>query len=746
MTTTSPPSSSKPSTAFRLLDERIQRWIWSEGWTDLRDAQEEAIDAIVSGDRDVIIAAATASGKTEAAFLPILTKVLKCESGTGAVLYISPLKALINDQWSRLERLCDTLDVAVTPWHGDISEGKKKRFLKKPTGVLLITPESLESLFVNRGHGIAGIFSEVRYIVVDELHAFIGSERGKQLQSLMQRVETAVGRRIPRVALSATLGDMRIAADYLRNNQGADVRIIESAEGGGALKLLVRGYVNTPPKLDDKSIEALIKQGRDPELEDTIDVGELSIARDLFRALRGTNNLIFPNSRRSVELYSDLLRRKCEQLKVPNEFWPHHGSLSREIREEAEAALKRGDRPSSAVCTTTLELGIDIGTVKSIAQIGCPPSVASLRQRLGRSGRRGEPAILRVYALEAKLEPDVPINDRLRVELVQIVAMLRLLLGSWYEPPRIQGMHLSTLIQQLLSIVAQRGGITAVDAWRALCEKGPFSEVSKEQFVQLLRGLGERELLVQQDDGLLLHGVVGERIVNHYGFYSAFATDEEFRIVAGGRTLGTVPISRPLSPESYVIFAGRRWKVVAVDQPRKVIEVVPAGGGRPPLFDGGGGMVHDQVREEMLVVYKGDDNPGFLDVTALELLNEARREFRRLELDRSRLLASGKDVLVFVWKGDWIQDTIALMLKSADVSAVNEGIAVRIHNVTMEEAAGTFALLLKDTPSEQQLAVLSHNKLREKWDGFLPDELLNANYAAGYLDWQGARTVLESLT
>ncbi|KGS12582.1 DEAD/DEAH box helicase, partial [Pseudomonas coronafaciens] len=197
-----------------MLESRIQRWIWQEGWTALRDAQERAVPVLMDADQDVIIAAATAAGKTEAAFLPILTNLLNRNDPPGAVLYISPLKALINDQWGRLDRLCEQLEIPVVAWHGDISSSRKHRFLKSPEGVLLITPESLEALFVNRGSSLPGIFQNLRYIVVDELHAFIGSERGKQLQSLMHRVELIADRKLPRVGLSATLGDMRLGSEF----------------------------------------------------------------------------------------------------------------------------------------------------------------------------------------------------------------------------------------------------------------------------------------------------------------------------------------------------------------------------------------------------------------------------------------------------------------------------------------------------------------------------------------------------
>ena len=248
--TTSLPASSSDSQGFQLLDERIQRWIWSEGWTALRDAQEKAIPALIDADRDVIVAAATAAGKTEAAFFPILTHMLRQEPEIGSVLYIGPLKALINDQWSRLSGLCESLDIPVVAWHGDIAASKKHRFVKDSRGVLLITPESLEALFVRRGTAMPGLMSRLRYVVIDELHAFIGSERGKQLQSLLHRLERAVGRRLPLVGLSATLGDMGLAASFLRPDGAKEVALIVASSGGQELKVLIKGYVENPPRID----------------------------------------------------------------------------------------------------------------------------------------------------------------------------------------------------------------------------------------------------------------------------------------------------------------------------------------------------------------------------------------------------------------------------------------------------------------------------------------------------------------
>ncbi len=597
-----------------MLDPRIQNWIWTSGWTELRDAQNRAIPAILHDSGDLIIAASTAAGKTEAAFLPILTRIAQSEN-KALVLYISPLKALINDQWRRLDELTEQLEIPVTPWHGDIAQTRKTRFLKKPSGALLITPESLEAFVMRNGHGLSALLSAVEFIVVDELHAFIGTERGKQLQSLMHRVETAVGHPIRRIGLSATLGDMQGAADFFRPGHGKDVAIIESKAANQELKVLIKGLTETPNP----------DAGSDTEGE--VQVAKVAIAWNMFETLRGTSNLVFPNSRSSVEFYADFLRQMSEERGCPNEFWPHHGNLSKEIREEAEAALKQTELPATAICTSTLELGIDIGPVKSVVQVGPPPSVASLRQRLGRSGRRkGESMILRGYCVEDELSDAAGPSELLREGLICTTAMIRLLAGGWYEPVHANQTHGSTLVQQLLSTIAQYGAARAHWLWDILCGSGPFNVVTKKQYFSLLRALGQKEIIFQDPTGLLLLAPKGEQITGHYSFYAAFSSDEEYRIVTGGHALGSMPITRPLTAGSFLVFAGRRWEVIEFNQSEKLVDVRPSKGGSVPKFDGGMGFgIHDRVRKEMREVLGSSTPVPFLDAQGQQLLREARR-------------------------------------------------------------------------------------------------------------------------
>ena len=723
---------SESSTSFYRLDERIQRFIWTEGWESLRDAQETAIPLILNADRDVIIAAATATGKTEAAFLPALTHMLQFDE-LGLIVYISPLKALINDQFDRFDRLCEQLEVPVWPWHGDVSASIKTRFLSKRNGILLITPESLEAMLCNRGTSISTIFDRSTFFVVDELHAFIGSERGKQLQSLMHRIEQVVGRKIPRIGLSATLGDMNLAAEFLRSGESTSVAIVESRSSGSELKILVKGY---------EEPLVIIRSGNGDEEEPEPATPSL-IATHLFKSLRGSNNLVFPNSRREVERFTHLLNNLCTQQQVPNEFWPHHGSLSKEIRAETEAALKQQNCPATAICTNTLELGIDIGSVKSVAQIGSPPSVASLRQRLGRSGRRkGEPAILRGYCIEDAIGGEASLATELRLNTIKMIAMISLLLEGWFEPPATNGFHLSTLIQQMLSAIAQYGGITMSRLYTLLCaQNAPFSCVSKENFITLVRYLGQKEVLIQDSSGVLLHGRVGEKLVNHYTFYASFVIDEEFRIVVNGKTLGTIPISQMLTVGQRILFAGKTWFIEEIDEIQKTIYVIRASGGVPPSFSGSTGRTHTQVRQRMQNLLESNDVPSFLDEAARRFLTEARKGYTARNLGHTFFVGQGRVVYILTWLGDAANEAIACLISWRGFIAAPAGPGVEVlkGKYTTEDLLDALIdLAVDDSPPLDILLADVKNLQREKWDWALPDGLLRITYASLYLDLKEA--------
>ncbi|MEM1268485.1 MAG: DEAD/DEAH box helicase [Bacteroidota bacterium] len=726
------------SSAFELLHRSIQRWIWRSGWTELRDLQERAIPAILAEDRDVVLAAATASGKTEAAFLPVLSLLAERDRGEEVegfrALYLSPLKALINDQFDRLRLMGEAAGVPVHRWHGDVPQSQKNRARQHPSGVLLITPESLEALLMRDGLQARRLFGEVRFLIVDELHAFIGTERGRQLQSLLHRVDLASRRTRPRIALSATLGDMPLAADFLRPGRTEPAVIIEGQEGQSELRLQVRGYTGSPPKIPTN----------DTPTDDTPthDASTLErIATHIFTHLRGQDNLVFANSRNRVEQLADALHERAQRLGVPHEFYPHHGNLSKEIREQAEAQLKSG-RPATAVCTSTLELGIDIGSVQSIAQIGPPPAVASLRQRLGRSGRRaGEPAVLRVYIAEPPLSRDARPDEPLRLRLVQTVAMIELLLARWYEPPRPEALHLSTLVQQLLSVITQLGGARADALYDALCRRGPFRSVTPTLFADVLRSLDRREVLQQSPgDGSLLLGPEGERLTSQYSFYAAFSTEEEYRLVCDGKTLGTLPVTHAVAPGMHLVFAGKRWKILDVSPRESRITVAASPAGTAPSFGGDAGHLHAHVAHTMRALYRREDAPRYLDAPARELLAQGRRQFEALKLGRHWAIDAGTQTLVFPWLGTPGLNALALALTDLGLSVETNRIHLSVDAEPAIVRGALTRLAAEPPPSPARLAAVAPPRETAKHHTLLDAPLLHADYASAHLDvpaaWQ----------
>lgn len=715
---------------YQKLDPRVQKWVFKQGWPDLRVIQKKAIAPIMSADRDVLISASTAAGKTEAFFLPACSVIADNNNGFG-ILYISPLKALINDQNRRLESLCEMLEMRVTPWHGDSPRSKKNKARKDPSGILLITPESLESLMVREAGWVSQSFQSLKYVVIDEFHAFIGTERGCHLLSLLNRLEHLVERYdqpIPRIALSATLGELDKVPLSLRPNNSLPCDIVTDSSSQSRVKVKILGYKDSSC-LNSDSI-------RQP--------AEYQICQELYRICRGDSHLVFANSRQRTESIAAQLSDFCEQEVVPNEFFPHHGSLSKELREDLESRLQKEMLPTTAICTMTLELGIDIGKVNSVAQVTAPHSVSSLRQRMGRSGRRNTPAILRMFIAENELIADSNLIDKLRMELVQSIAMLRLLIASkWFEPADTKQMHLSTLLHQVLAVTAQWGGIRADQLYALLCQTGPFQEVTVQHFKKLLSHMGVIKLLTQLSSGELTLGIEGERIVNHYTFYAVFKTPEEFRIVVGNRTLGTLPIDSLIIPNQHIIFGGRRWKALEVDAEKKVIYVESSKGGKPPRFGGVGMSIHDVVRQEVYKIYSegdyritaGNAKVDFIDDTAKALFDEGVRFFKESDLHSQSVIQQGKDVYIQTWMGDKVVNTLSTILIQEGFEASPFAGVIEVENTSIKDVTDCLKNICnRGLPSNTELAQCVPEKYIEKYDELLPSELLDEGYGKKVFD------------
>lgn len=707
------------SSSFSLLDEKVQKWVWRQGWSSLKDIQENSIPIVLSQDNDVIISAATAGGKTEAAFLPILTSILQDRVSFGyQVLYISPLKALINDQYRRLADMTADMGIDVIPWHGDIDVSRKNRSLKNPNGIVIITPESLESFLINRTKYTTSAFSALKYIVIDELHSFIGKERGKQLQSLLSRIEHIANRHIPRIAMSATFSDYETIKSFLREDEALPCSIPPQGESNHEIKLLVKTYIPTK----EKSV-----------VED--------ISKELFARLRGSNNLVFANSRHETEEYAVKLSDMSDENDVPNEFRVHHGSLSKIERETVEHELQQGIHPLTAICTSTMELGVDIGKVKSIAQIGSATSVSGLRQRLGRSGRRNEPSILRVLSAET----GEGILFDLKANLVQNIAVIELLKEHKYETPNINSYHLSTLIQQLLSVIAQFGGFYPKEGWQFLCTKGAFKNVTPTMFLSLLKALGDKDVVSQLDNGQIIIGKEGEKLLKKPDFYVAFQSPKDYSVINkyNSKRLGTIQYLPPKDVQ--IVLAGRRWIVVGINEHGQTIYVSQVKSGGKAFFGGEGAEIDKIIVEKMRDIYLSNDSYPYLDIRteANKYLEQARLCFNNNELSSHSFLQYGNRDLFFTWGGWKINRTISLMAqlyldKKCGFSALF------IDNITSDDIK---RIIDKGKPSEDDLVKLESRARKEcqKYDYLLPDDLLDKEYARTYLDIDSGWDVLKKI-
>jgi len=417
-----------------------------------------------------------------------------------------------------------------------------------------------------------------------------------------------------------------------------------------------------------------------------------------------------------------------------------------------ETRLKDGTLPTTAIATATLELGVDIGAVESVAQIGVPRSISALRQRLGRSGRRpGKPSILRMYAIEPDLDEDSSLIDRLRLETVLGIAAVMLLVAPWVEPPSPLRQHLSTLLHQVLALIVQKGGISPKDAYDQLTGPGPFAAIDSETFKALLRGMRAYDppLLEQADDGTLMLGPLGERLTDTYEFFAVFTSPEEYRLVSGGRTLGTISLENAFGAGDYVIFAGRRWKVLDVDDRHRTVTVEAAPAGRVPRFDGTeAGALHDVVVARMKDIFRDASVPGFVDTVAAAHLEEGREAFRQVGLTRQDIVRDNDTLYLFPWRGTPTLDALRLALRCSKLPVTAASLCLMIparEEPQLRQALKSLAEQDEHALNGAQLAQLDENLQRAKYDGLIPRDLLRQAAAVDRLNVAAVPAVCRAL-
>lgn len=718
--------------AFDLLDRRVQRQLYAMKWSSLRPIQVDAINAYLAGTGHIVLMAETAAGKTEAAFLPVLSSIADEPTGSVRANYVGPLKALINDQFARVERLCTYLEMPVHRWHGDVGAASKDALIKQPGGVLLITPESLESLLVNRTAHLRDLFGGLRAVVIDELHAFLDGERGLHLASLLRRIARYRDPKQPEtrlLGLSATIGDRGIAQRYLSLDAPDGVAVIADEGGGTEIRIRLHGY-------DGHALMARAGVAPADEDETPDSFVDATIAEDLVEHCRGHSNLVFANAKGDIEILADAANEGCRKAGLPESFLVHHGSLSREVREDTEARMK-SDRPYTTICSSTLEMGIDIGSVRMVGQIGAPWSAASLKQRMGRSGRKpGEARRLRVYADCTVAAESVNPMSLLPLELLQAIAVIELMLERWVEPPPAGELDLSTLTHQIISTIAEHGGVRPADLHDSLCQHGAFHNVEAKLFVRLLRQLGSADIIEQSTDGLLILGLLGEKLRARRDFYAAFIGRLEYSVLAGSRLLGTLPFDTQLNVGDHIVFAARRWQVKQVDPERLEIHVEPAKRRKRPKFPRGGGVVHQRVVDRMMTLLTDDTDIAYLDTAARDALTKARGQARTHRLAERRVLAiSPHTTMWLTWAGTVETLAYKAALTASGIQFRDEPALVAVEcSCPAEDLEAAIRQWSSSPPLLKDLAKHVKQKRTRKYDEYLNDALLD-DVVASQLRW-----------
>ncbi|HYG23734.1 MAG TPA: helicase-related protein [Verrucomicrobiae bacterium] len=471
------------------------------------------------------------------------------------------------------------------------------------------------------------------------------------------------------------------------------------------------------------------------------------VADDVVRNFATSTNLVFVNSRRTAEELAVRVHDRVAKQKWPHDpFMIHHGSVAKELREETETALKSGV-PTTAICSSTLEMGIDIGSVRAVGQIDPPWSVASFVQRLGRSGRReGESSIMRLYAREESPHAGSRLTDLLFPDLLRSIALTRLMQQKWLEPTETQKMHLSTLVHQVFSHLKQTGGMSASNLHESLAVRGPFRSVSATDFVLLLRTLATKQLIEQIPTSEIILTPAAERITSAHDFYAAFKSTEMFTVRHDKSEIGELPLDALPPAGQLVVLAGKRWLVEEIDTATKTVWVTPAKGGKIPVFLGNGGDLHTRVVQEIKTVLLAGDEPAYLDIAARELLRTARHVAATVGLNASDVLLAPRGVRWFPWVGTRCLRTLAIMAELNGVNCETDRLSLWLPVPGISEFRDFVKKLANSRITAQQLGSRVTPRNFEKFDEFLPDELLTKACAVERLAIEESQLALKSIS
>ncbi len=721
---------------FQRFSPFIKEYIYARGWESFRSIQISAAKVIFESEENLLLASSTASGKTEAAFFPILTLLTEAPlENSVSVLYIAPLKSLINDQFYRLAEVLDASGIPVYHWHGDVGASHKNKLLKSPEGILQITPESLESLLIRRPNDIRRLFGGLRFIVLDEIHTMIGSDRGSQILCQLSRLARFIGYHPRRVGLSATIGDASVATAWLSAGSGRGCIAPEVPRLPLKWRLgMAHFYVEDPR---EKQVPRKTEQNEGGTA--VLDPGY----EYLYDCVSDSKALVFSNSREETEYVTATLRQIAHARGEDDIFLIHHGNLSASLREDAELKMKDESVTRAVTCATvTMELGIDIGRLERVAQVGAPTSVSGFLQRLGRSGRRGSPPEMVMLYREASPLPNAPLPQLIPWDLLRGIAIVDLYAEERFiEPPRVKKMPLSLAFHQTLSLLASEGEKTPAQLAQSLLSLPPLSALLKADFRELLVSMINSEYLEMTEMRTLIVGLAGERLLNNYKFYAVFADSEDFTVRCGSEEIGTITTPPPAGDR--FALAGRVWEVEDLDIARRLVFVHAVNGKMEVSWPGDGGEIHTRLLLYMRRVLLSDKAYPYLSENAQVRLSDARHLAKRAGLaDRNLVSLGGQSFVLFPWLGTVSFRTMVRILKTfaaeLGLSDIESQGCCYITFKAKADAAERLEGAIRDIVESlggdtERLVGASECPVFDKYDEFIPPELLRRAYAADRL-------------
>ncbi len=693
---------------FARFSPRLQQAIVARlGWSSLRPVQELAGAALLDG-QNAIILAPTAGGKTEAAIFPLLSQLIDdAPQGVGAI-YIAPIKALLNNQAERLGLYTEMVGLDRFVWHGDIPDSQRRKFRKEPTALLMTTPESLEVMLVSPRVDTDGLFHDLRMVIIDEVHALAGSDRGAHLMSVLERLVRISQHDVQRVGLSATVGNPTAILGWLQGSSQRASAIIDPPAPPARRQLLVIHR---------------------PDLA--------ALAHDAARMAKGQKSLFFCQSRATTEAIAEHVRRAGTTVFV------HHSAVAREERALAEERFHHGS-DACIVCTSTLELGIDVGDLDRVLQAEAPATVSSFLQRMGRTGRRAEQVANTTFFCES--------TDG----VLQAIALIELARAHWVESVTVNQRCWPVLIHQLLVMALAAEGITASAAWAHLSQVPDFQGISHAEFEQLVAWLLEDHAL-RVASGRLVLGAKAERLFGRRNFmelYAVFSSPQTYTVqTIDGRPLGSLNqefVDRLVEDISCFLLGGRPWAVLHVQHDDRRVIVTPAPRGREPTW---GGFLPQflgfELCQRILQVLTEDTPYGYLDDAAAAVLAEERASLRPILRPGVGGISAGKDeIRWWTFAGGRINGTLRYALETLDQDwkIVTDNFAVRVYGAGLRAAGFRAALApLRDASFWQDRELWREvmddlpNYRLSKFQPLMPDWVAREVVAGYLLDLEGAQ-------